>query len=170
MEEWKQISGFENYYVSNFGRVYNCVTKRFIGNKASGKYGYAKVKLRNGSRIRLVDVHRLVAELFVPNPENKVAVNHMNGIKSDNRAENLEWVSYSENCTHAYAVGLRTPNRGETNGNAKLTKQQVEYIRANYKPYDRMFGGDALGRKFNVSRTAIRECACGQTWDEQFQN
>lgn len=169
MEEWKQVSEFENYYVSNLGRVYNCVTKKFIGNKISGKYEYAKVKLRNSRGIRLVDVHRLVAETFIPNPESKAAVNHINGIKSDNRVENLEWVSYSENCTHAFTSGLKTPKRGEKSERAKLTQNQVEYIRSHYKSYDREFGGGALGKMFNVSERTIRDCVNNRTWQTEYQ-
>ena len=73
---------------------------------------------KNGKR-KQYKVHRLIAETFIPNPENKPQVNHKNGIKDDNRIENLEWVTLSENRQHAYDTGLQVALKGEKNGRAK---------------------------------------------------
>ena len=69
--------------------------------------GYARVNMVVDGHKRMMQAHRVVAETFIPNPDNKPQVNHINGVKTDNRADNLEWVTNSENVTHAWASGLR---------------------------------------------------------------
>jgi antitoxin component HigA of HigAB toxin-antitoxin module len=73
-------------------------------------------------------VHRLVAQAFIPNPENKPTVNHINGDKSDNRVENLEWMTRSEQTQHAISTGLITYTYGEDHHTSKLTKKDIETI------------------------------------------
>jgi hypothetical protein len=72
---------------------------------------YLYVGLYDKPRKLLAPVHRLVAEAFIPNPDNKPEVNHINGIKTDNRAENLEWVTRKENEAHAFRIGLKKRRR-----------------------------------------------------------
>lgn len=119
-EEWRPIVGFEEHYeVSNYGdvRSKDRIVERsktgdcFKAGKIRTQYvtpkGYCRLQLQSGENRRNALVHVLVAEAFLPNPENKPEVNHKNGEKTDNRVSNLEWVTNSENLLHAYATGLK---------------------------------------------------------------
>ena len=111
MAEWRDIVGWEGLYqVSNEGQVrgfhkrYKSMRDKkltLVGNR------YLYVGLYDKPRKQLVPVHRLVAETFIPNPDKKPEVNHINGIKTDNRVGNLEWVTRKENEAHAFRIGLK---------------------------------------------------------------
>ncbi len=109
-------------------------------------------------------VHILVAQAFIPNPENKKIVNHKDGNKKNNHVENLEWVTQSENLKHAYQIGLVKPLRGTESPKSKLTENDVRYIRKIYRPHDRKFGAIALAKKFSVSRYTIYSIISGKTY------
>ena len=104
-EIWKNIEGCEgDYQVSTLGSMKSLKHgKERILKPVQTPGGYQQVSLYNGKLKRDL-VHRLVALAFIPNPENKRTVNHKNGIKTDNRVENLEWATYSENSLHASRV------------------------------------------------------------------
>lgn len=131
MEIWKDIIGYEGLYqVSSEGRV-----KRFYknGNEKLLKprnvgWGYLQVSLGKEGKKTQYLLHRLVGMAFIENPFNKPQINHLNGIKTDNRVENLEWCTRSENQLHAYANGLQARPKGEKNPSAKLSNKDVGAI------------------------------------------
>lgn len=102
-EIWKPVEGFDKYEVSSFGRVRNKGTGRIL---KPYKAIYPQVTLMRKRKPVPVRIHVLVAKAFIPNPENKRCVNHKNGIKTNNRVENLEWVTHKENTSHAIKAGL----------------------------------------------------------------
>lgn len=138
-EIWKPIDNFENYYeVSNYGNVRRIKGSSHLKIKnlkmMSDKDGYHRVNLKVKQKTNSKIVHRLIAAAFIPNPENKPQVNHINGIKNDNRIDNLEWCTLSENRIHAYRTGLQNglSRRGEKCNFSKLTEKQVIDIRKSY--------------------------------------
>lgn len=104
-EKWKRI-GNSKYEVSNYGNVRNLSTKRPC-KISLNTYGYPRVSIGGITK----QVHRIVAEAFIDNPENKPQVNHKNGIKADNTVDNLEWCTISENAFHAHRTGLWKSSR-----------------------------------------------------------
>lgn len=99
---WKKIEGYDDrYYVSSDGRV---IGANGLLKPVKGKDGYMRVNVAIDGKFRLCLVHRLVAENFIPNPENKAEVNHIDGDKSNNDISNLEWVTREENIQHAHRV------------------------------------------------------------------
>ncbi len=100
-EEWRKIIGFSIYSISNYGSVRNDKTGKIL-KLAIDRYGYYKINLREKLKNRYATVHRLVAETFIPNHENKPQVNHKDGNKLNNTLDNLEWVTNAENVIHAY--------------------------------------------------------------------
>lgn len=124
-EIWKDVKGYEGLYqVSNLGRVKSLIRNKVL-SPLNRQHGYQAVQLHgkggNARGFKSFSIHRLVAEAFIPNPENKPEVNHINEDKSDNRVENLEWMTHQENSAHA----TRGTRIGKANKNNPLTSSSV---------------------------------------------
>ena len=174
-EEWKPVKGFEGLYeVSNLGQVRSLdrlrknvkgmakINGRIITGNHGGKH-YYQVALRKDGKKKYMSVHRLVAEAFIPNPDGKSQVNHIDGNKQNNVVSNLEWVTPSENILHSFETGLNT-HIGEKNIQAKLTREQVAEIKKLYVKGGKEYGVRPLARKYGVSAPAIRAIVKGLTW------
>lgn len=102
-ESWIQVRGYPLYSISNLGRLKNNKTQKILKGGLDS-YGYKQTILCNNGKRKNFTIHKLVATAFIPNTENKPQVNHINGIKTDNRAVNLEWVTNQENQDHFWRV------------------------------------------------------------------
>lgn len=139
-EEWKYINGYSGFYqVSNLGNVrswrngsYGKRNEPQLISPRKDSQGYRKVALYNDGNRTDFKISRLVAEYFIPNPTNKPEVNHIDGIKSNDSVRNLEWVTPKENVAHAFETGLNKVKSGEDSPNARLTDDDIRWIRAYY--------------------------------------
>lgn len=145
-----QIKDFPNYYVSDKGDVYSVKTQVFLVGGLTYS-GYKIVTLRKNSKNYTKMVHRLVAQHFISNPQNKKQVNHKNGIKSDNRVENLEWVTPEENMWHAFNI-LKIKKRKSR----PILQIKDKQIIAEYK------GIVEAAKINNLSKGNICMCCCGK--------
>lgn len=117
-EEWKWIAGYEGRYeVSNFGRIRSYANGRWGNQSVSRKLrlkhytnGYPCIVLYKDGTSKTVSIHRLVAQAFIPNPDNLPEVNHKDGDKENNNVRNLEWMTCSQNSQHAIDTGLHRPS------------------------------------------------------------
>ena len=159
----KPIKDFEDVYaITDKGEVVNLNT----GNKTFGylnKKGYLVFDFRRRGG-KTVPIHRLVAKAFIPNPNNLPQVNHIDGNKTNNKLENLEWCTNGQNQKHAFANGLQKGNF--QHHNSKLTQEEVIYIKNNYKYGCLGYGIRSLAKKFNVCDSTIKQIIRGQSYKD----
>lgn len=174
VEVWKSVVGFDGYYegtyeVSNLGRVRSIDRQLDNGSFAKGQvrkilldsFGYPVVGLYKKSKGNQRKVHRLVALAFIPNPENKPAVNHRDGNKQNNNIENLEWVTNRENTNHAYLNKLIVAAKGERNSQAKLT---IELVNKAKELHALGWTYEAIGQVIGVKGLHVSRIIKGTRW------
>jgi hypothetical protein len=169
-EIWKEIDGYDGIYeVSNKGRVKSLARFDLQGHKlkerilrpAVNSSGYCTVCLSKGGHRRLFTVHRLVAQTFISNPENKPSVNHIDGDKTNNATTNLEWNTYLENMRHAINTGLKK-DKGEKHGNSKLTEKQVIEIHQRATKGEKLL---EIAKDFGISFQHVSDIKHGRRWN-----
>lgn len=167
MEQWQDIPGYEGLYqVSTLGRIKG---NRGIKSLRIDKRGYLTVWLCKDSIQKNYKAHRLVALAFIPNPENKATVNHIDGNKQNNCVENLEWATHSENINHANRTGLRTVTDAQREAARKTGKITCELNRPRKEVicfcggYEVRFSSAHAGARFcDGSASAIIRCCKGK--------
>ena len=145
---WKPVTGFEEHYlVSDSGQVWSLRRHKALRPNID-RYGYEVVGLSLNGKVHHRTVHRLVAQAFLPNPHNLPTVNHINEVKTDNRATNLEWMSVADNDNH----GTRNEKMADTK--CKLPVEQVfpDGTTARYK------GVKDASRQTGINRCCIALC------------
>ncbi|MBP3931432.1 MAG: NUMOD4 motif-containing HNH endonuclease [Peptostreptococcaceae bacterium] len=187
VEVWKDIEGYEGkYQVSNLGRVKSLRDshgkyRELIMTGRNEGHGYLKVSLYKNGKSKGIKIHRLVAITFIPNPKNKTDINHINGIKSDNRVENLEWCTKGENLKHAYDIGLKKKPIGADNPNygikfseeriKKMTRNRAYHYGENHERAKKVIcinTGEVFNsmidavNKYNLSYTTLVNCCKGR--------
>ena len=138
MEKWINLQNYEDFYeISNLGNIrrkegtFNRKIKNLGLRKHSGGYLYFQITIKGKSKN--LTYHRILAQHFISNPENKPFVNHKDGNKLNNTLGNLEWVTASENMRHAYNLGLEVGRKGEKHHNSKYTEEDIKNIKLLFK-------------------------------------
>lgn len=167
----KQIPFAKDYYLGEDGNIYSCKrgwNKRKLNpnvDHRAGGYYRLKIIMDDGNKMSMF-IHRLVALTYLPNPENKEEVNHIDGNKLNNKLSNLEWVTKKENMLHAHKLKLRD-NTGEGNPRKILSEQEV--IDIYNKCYDGVRVCD-LANEYGVSRPTISDIKAKRNWQHILQD
>lgn len=125
--EYTKLNKLPDFEISQQGSIRNILSKRIKGQYVGGT-GYYMISVSKKNKSKPYRVHRLLAETFIENTENKPEVNHKDGNKLNNELSNLEWVTHKENMSHAFRIGLAN-NTGIKNGMSKLNEAKVRKIK-----------------------------------------
>ena len=164
MEEWKPIKDYEGLYeVSNLGRVkslnYKRTGKEKILKNIECRNGYLAVSLTKLGKQKVFYIHKLVAEAFIPNPDNLPQVNHIDGNKKNNKVSNLEWCDNAYNQKHAWDNNLQSIRHAR---NCKLSQEQADFIRQEYLNGSSI---SELSTFYQVSKTTIKDILNGKHYN-----
>lgn len=160
-EEWRPVVGLEDRYeVSNLGHVRNAKTGRIRKLNKGETTGYYQLSLWNGERHVNSMLHRVLAEAFISNPENKPQVNHIDYDRTNNQLSNLEWATASENIAHGYNFRGPSKVRGELHGRSKLTEREVLEIREKLKENTQVY----IAQEYEVSFQLVSRIALRKNW------
>lgn len=158
--EFYKLKDFGDYYVSKSGNVYSKKSKKILKPQLH-RQGYLLLSLYNGKKFITKTIHRLVAQQFISNPNSKSQINHINGDKSDNKVENLEWCTNGENQKHAYKylnkINCNKNKFGKLHHNSKKIKQ-LDLNGNLIKIWDSM---SDINRELNLSKGRIYD-ACNK--------
>ncbi len=155
-KEFRPIKGFEHEYaINDKGQILSLLTDQYVSTSVDSK-GYLKVSLYKDGHYNVKRVHILVAETFIPNPDNKPVVNHIDGNKQNPIVSNLEWTTFSENTLHAHRTGLitKTSNKEVIRGDGRVYASLTEAAREN------QITKSAISKVIN----GARKTAGGYTW------
>jgi len=159
LEKWLPVLGLNNYEVSNTGKIRSIKSMKSVAI-FKRESGYICTGLFHNKRPIQKLVHRLVAEAFISNPENKRTVNHLDDDKTNNNDWNLAWATYSENNKHAYSIGLMDIH-GEKHMHAKLDNEKVLIIR---KSCLNRIDIKKYANKYSVSESTVYDALKRRTW------
>ncbi len=162
MEIWKEINGYENLYeISNTGKVKSLRYNKILSGGYSG-FGYLLVHLVKDSKKKQKYIHKLVAEAFIPNEDNKPQVNHIDGNKTNNNVDNLEWVSFSENNKHAYKTGLKKSSKGKNNDYSRSLMTPINQYDLDGNFIKRWNSQREITNELNIPQQNISLCVRGK--------
>lgn len=163
IEIWKPITGYLEYQVSNLARIKSKSGKPM--SLITDSKGYYKVNLWQNSKRKTCRVHRLMAIEFIDNPNNLPFINHINGIKTDNRIENLEWCTHSQNSTHSHYIlnNNETSNFIGAKGVKSLLSKKVYQYSLDGKLIAKFDGVRDAGRITGIQSATIGKVAKGNT-------
>lgn len=178
IEIWKVVADYPDYEVSSFGSVRTIIERKFSYKYFPAGTHIAAVKSNNGylrvafrvapGKQELKSVHRLVANAFIPNPENKPQVNHKDGNKENNNVLNLEWVTAKENVNHADATGLRNHPTGEYRNDVVYSAETVNKVLRMYF-FDFKLASE-IEAELNLPKSYAPLIIKGQRWVEVYAN
>lgn len=165
MSRFEKIEGYDNYLISDDGNVYSLNYGRLTKlSPRVNKGGYLYVNLCKNGKYKSVRIHRLVAKHFLPDYDENLQVNHIDGNKMNNKLSNIEMVTQSGNLKHAVKMGLLVNPKGEEHWCAKLSEEKVKEIRKKYKPH--IYTQKMLADEYGVSRSNIKFILANKIWKD----